>query len=141
MDGITFDEQTISIIRFFERTTGARVRDCVDSEDKLVFIVEPGFVGKAVGKKGEIASKVRKMLKKDVLVVEYSQKPDAFIANIFHQFKVQGVEIEERPKGIHATVKVDPNLKGKAIGRDGRNLRLARQIVRRHHSIDSISVD
>ena len=141
MDGITFDEQTISVIRFFERTTGARVRDCVDSEDKLVFIVEPGFVGKAVGKKGEIASKLRKMLKKDILVAEFSQNLETFVANIFHQFKVQSVEIEERPRGIHATVKVDPSLKGKAIGRDGKNLRLARLIVRRHHTLESISVD
>ncbi len=141
MEGITFDENTISYITFFQRVTGASVKDCIDTDDKIIFIVEPGFLGMAVGKKGEIAQKLRRMLKKDILIVEHSNDPGTFIANVFHQFKVQGVKVEDRPRGTHATVKVDPSLKGKAIGREGSNLRLARRIVRRHHPIDSISVD
>lgn len=141
MEGITFDENTISYIAFFQRITGARVKDCIDTDDKIIFIVELGFLGMAVGKKGEIAQKLRRMMKKDILIVEHSDDPGTFIANVFHQFKVQGVEVEDRPRGTHATVKVDPSLKGKAIGREGSNLRLARRIVRRHHPIDSISVD
>lgn len=140
MEGVTFNEQTISYLRFFQRITGTRVKDCIDTEDRIVFVVETGDAGKAVGKKGETASKLRRMLKKDILIVEYSEDPELFIANVFHQFKVQGVEIEDSPRGILASVKVDPSLKGKAIGRDGKNLRLARQIVRRHHPIDSIRV-
>jgi N utilization substance protein A len=138
---MTFDENTISYIAFFQRATGANLKDCIDAVDRIVFIVEPGFLGMAVGKKGEIAQKLRRMLKKDILVVEYSDNPSTFISNVFHQFGVQGVVLEERPRGTHATVKVDPTLKGKAIGRDGSFLKLARQIVRRHHPIDSISVD
>lgn len=141
MEGVTFNEQTISYIGFFQKVTGATVKDCIDADDRIVFIVDPGFIGKAVGKKGETASKLRRMLRKDVLIIEYSDDPKVFISNVFHQFKVEAVEIVDRPRGTHATVKVDPSLKGKAIGKDGRNLRLARQIVRRHHRIDSISVD
>lgn len=141
MAGVTFNEQTISYIGFFQRITGSRVKDCIDTDDKIVFVVEPGFIGKAVGKKGETVSKLRRMLKKNLLIVEYSDDPKLFIANIFHQFKVEGVKMEDRPGGTHATVKVDPSLKGKAIGREGANLKLARQIVRRHHPIESISVD
>jgi N utilization substance protein A len=141
VEGITFDENTISYIGFFQRATGANLKDCIDADDRIIFIVEPGFLGMAVGKKGEIAQKLRRMLKKDILVVEYSDNPSTFITNVFHQFGVRGVELEDRPRGTHATVKVDPTLKGKAIGRDGSFLRLARRIVRRHHPIDSISVD
>jgi N utilization substance protein A len=36
---------------------------------------------------------------------------------------------------------VDPKLKGRAIGKAGKNLRIARDIVNRHHEIQSISVD
>lgn len=141
MEGITFDENTISYIGFFQRVTGASVKDCIDADDKIIFIVDAGYIGMAVGKKGEIARKLRRMLKKDILIVEYSDDPRTFIANVFHQFGVQKVGMEDRPRGTHATVKVNPSLKGKAIGRDGSNLRLARRIVRRHHPIDSISVD
>lgn len=140
MEGLTFNEHTISYLRFFQRITGTRVKDCIDTDDKIVFIVEAGDIGKAVGKGGETATKLRKMLKKDILIIEYSEDPKLFIANVFHQFKVESVEMQDRPRGVHATVRVDPSLKGKAIGKDGKNLRTARQIVRRHHPIDSISI-
>jgi N utilization substance protein A len=50
------------------------------------------------------------------------------------------VALEERGNIIHATVTVDPKVKGKAIGKNGKNLRIAREIVSRHHNIQSISV-
>jgi len=37
-------------------------------------------------------------------------------------------------------VTVDPKVKGKAIGKNGKNLRIARDVVNRHHNIQSISV-
>ena len=35
---------------------------------------------------------------------------------------------------------VDASLKGKAIGREGKNLRIARDLIARHFPIESVSV-
>jgi N utilization substance protein A len=53
---------------------------------------------------------------------------------------VQSVVIENRGTIVHATVTVDPTVKGRAIGKNGRNLKIARVIVNRHHNVQSINV-
>ena len=73
--------------------------------------------------------------------MEYSEDPEQFVKNVFHIYAPQKVVIEQRGNITHATVTVDPKLKGRAIGKAGKNLRIARDIVNRHHEIQSISVD
>ena len=86
---IVLTEDTLRYISLFEQITKANAIDCMDTEDKLVFVVEKGQGNIAVGKKGE------------------------------HVIK----------------------LKGRAIGKAGKNLRIASDIVIRHHEIQGISVD
>ena len=62
-------------------------------------------------------------------MVEYSSDPQKFVMNVFHIYGPQKVEIEQRGNITHATVTVDPKLKGRAIGKAGKNLRIARDIV------------
>jgi len=53
---------------------------------------------------------------------------------------VKKVDIEDRDGQTHATVTVAATEKGRAIGREGRNLRVARDLIARHHGITSVSV-
>ena len=112
-----------------------------NTEDKLVFVVEKGQGNIAVGKKGEHVIKLKDMTGKNIQVVEYSDDPQQFVMNVFHIYNPQKVVIEQRGNITHATVTVDPKLKGRAIGKAGKNLRIARDIVNRHHDIQSLSVD
>ena len=131
---------TLRYISLFERITNTRVKDCMETEEKLIFVVEHGQGSRAVGKKGEHVIKLKNISGKNIQVIEYSDDPQTFVRNVFHTYQVQGVEIEMRGTIVHATVKVDPKSKGKAIGKNGKNLRIAREIVNRHHNIQSISV-
>ena len=128
---ITFTEDTLRYINLFEQVTKTRVKDCMEAEDKLVFVVEPGQANRAVGKGGENVIRLKNQTGRNIQVVEYSDDPETFIKN---------VEIESRGNVLHATVTVDPKVKGRAIGKNGRNLKLARDIVNRHHNVQSISV-
>jgi len=138
---IVLTEDTLRYISLFESITRTNVRDCMEADDKLVFVVEPGQGNKAVGKKGEHVIKLKDTTGKNIQVVEYSDDPAQFVKNVFHIYGPQKVEIEERGNITHATVTVDPAIKGRAIGKAGKNLRIARDIVSRHHEIQSISVD
>lgn len=140
MPDITFTEETLRYISFFESITKTRVKDCLETEDKLVFVVEPGQANKAVGRGGENVIRLKNTTGKNIQVVEYSDDPEQFIRNVFYSYNVQKVEIENRGSVVHATVTVDPKVKGRAIGKNGRNLRIARDIVNRHHNVQSISV-
>ena len=53
---------------------------------------------------------------------------------------MQSVVLENRGTIVHATVTVDPKVKGRAIGKNGRNLKIARDLVSRHHNVQSIVV-
>lgn len=140
MGDITFTADTLRYISLFEKVTGTQVKDCLETEEKLVFVVEKGQGSRAVGKKGENVIRLKNLTGKNIHVIEYSEDPETFIKNVFHTYSVQSVTIEDRGNIIHATVTVDPKVKGKAIGKNGKNLRIAREVVNRHHNVQSISV-
>ena len=140
MPEIAFDTETIAYIRLFEERTGARVKDCLEAEDKLVFVVEPGEIHKAVGPGGALVDRLKGMLKKEIMVVEYSAEPDELTKNVFFAYQPKGVTLSAKGRGRHATVTVDPAWKARAIGKAGKNLKIARAILMRHTDILSVSV-
>jgi N utilization substance protein A len=140
MQDITFTEDTLRYITLFENMTKTHVKDCMEAEDKLVFVVDPGQANRAVGKGGENVIRLKNTTGKNIQVIEYSDDAEQFIKNVFYNYSVQSVTIEQRGNIIHATVTVDPKVKGRAIGKAGRNLKIARDIVNRHHNVQSISV-
>lgn len=139
---IKLDADTLRLMTLFENVTGAQVKDCLEEEDRLVFVVGEGEVGKAIGKQAANLHKLRDILKKDVEVVGWAADREKFLANVFHKYKVEGIQFEDRRDGtVKARVKVDPREKGRAIGREGRNIKLARTLAKRHYGVDDVSVD
>lgn len=142
MGEIKLDADTLRLMTLFENVTGASVRDCLEEEDRLVFVVGEGEVGKAIGKQASNLHKLRDILKKDVEVIGWAADREKFLANVFHRYKVENITIQERGDGtVKARVKVDPKEKGRAIGREGRNIKLARELAKRHYNVDDVSVD
>ena len=127
-------------ISLFETITNTAVKDCMETDDKLLFVVASGQISKAIGKKGDNIVRLNDMMKKNIHVIEFSTDTVQFLKNIFRSYNVESVEIEERENVKHATVTVDKLLKGKAIGKEGRNLRVARDLIARHTDITSVSV-
>ena len=124
----------------FESVTHCQIKDCLDTPDKLVFVVVQGQAQRAVGSKGANAIRMKQLTGKDIKIIEFSDEPVQFVKNVFHNYGVKDVVLEERGNIMHATVTVDPTVKGRAIGKEGKNLRIARDIVNRHHNIQSVSV-
>jgi N utilization substance protein A len=140
MGPVTFNEDTLGYVTIFQNVTMCTVMDCVDTGDKIIFVVGKGEASRAIGRKGETVARVRLLLKRDIQVIEFSEKPEEFVANVFHAYDVKKVEIEDRDGVTHATVTVETTKKGRAIGKEGKNLRMARDLIARHHAIESVSV-
>ena len=140
MPEFTLDSETIAYIRLFEERTGAAVKDCLEAEDKLVFLVAPGEIHKAVGPGGVLIDRLKGLLHKEIVAVEYSDDPETLVKNIFFFYSPRKVEFAPKGKGRHASVNVDPAWKARAIGKAGKNLKIARAILMRHTDIVSVSV-
>ena len=74
MTEISFDTETLGLIRLFEERTGARVKDCLHAEDKIVFLVYPGEIPKAVGPGGAVVDRLKDQTHREIQVVEYLRR-------------------------------------------------------------------
>jgi N utilization substance protein A len=124
----------------FEQTTGAEVRDCIVDEDRIIYVVEAGNMGAAIGKNGEHINKVKENVDKHVELVEYSEDPSEFIKNAFGPVAVSSVNIVNKDDKQYAYVQVSNNSKGLAIGSNGKNIDKVKMIANRHHNIDSVII-
>ena len=140
MTEVSYDTETLGYLRLFEERTGARVKDCFGAEDKLVFLVQPGDVHRAVGPGGVLVDRLKGMLKKEIQVVEWSDDAETLVKNIFYWYSPKRVDFGPKGRGRHATVTVDPAWKARAIGKAGKNLKIARAILLRHSDVVSVSV-
>ena len=138
---IKLDAETLRIFAMFEGLTRASLKDVLDEEDRIIFVVEEGHIGKAIGKGAQNLKRLRENLGKEVVLIGYAADREAFIKNVFHKFKVESIEWEDRNGDIIAHVKVPQEEKGKAIGKGGRNIQLARTLLKRHHAVADVSVE
>ena len=141
MGNITLTDDTMRFITLFENVTRAQALDCLDKGELLIFVVPKKQVGLAVGKQGENIRKLKDMMKKNIEVVGFSRDLEAFLRSIFHNYRVKNVTIQEKGEVTYAKVAVDPGQKGRAIGRGGTNLRLAREIVNRYFDRTEITIE
>ena len=141
MVDIKLDADTLRVFAMFERMTGAELKDVIDEEDRIIFVVVEGQVGRALGKGAVNLKRLRETLTKEIVLIGHAAEREAFLKNVFHRFKVENIEWEDRNGDIIAHVKIPQEEKGKAIGKGGRNIQLARMLMKRHHQIADVSIE
>ena len=133
----------IKLMSLFQNVTGATARDCIEDEklDRVIFIVNPGKMGLAIGKGGITIRNLQNVVKRNVELVEYSEDPTEFLKNMLNPKLVSEVKINKRLDGsMQAIVMVDPKKKGIVVGREGRNAEKARLLAKRYFQISSVLI-
>ena len=141
MVDIKLDAESLRIFSMFERLTGAELKDYFEEEDRVVFVVVEGQVGRAVGKGAQNLKRLRESLQKEVNLFGFAADREQFLKNLLHRFKVETVEWEDRNGDIIAHVKLPAEDKGKAIGKGGRNIQLVRTLMKRHHQVADVGLE
>lgn len=135
---IKYDAQLIGYINIFENITKTNVKDCfMNNKDQLVFIVNEGQAGKAIGKGGLNAKRLEELLKKKIKVIEFNEDIIKFTANFLSPIKFDDISIDNKEIQIKAK---DSKTKGLLIGRDSKNLLQLEQTIKKFFSIDKIKV-
>jgi N utilization substance protein A len=125
----------------FEDETDAAVRDCVvdETHDRVIFLIERGEMGRAIGSGGEQVRRVEERLGRSVKLVEDADTPEDLVANALAPAAVYNVTISENDDRL-AYAEVDSEDRGVAIGADGRNIDAARTLAARHFDIDGVEL-
>ncbi len=142
MPEIKLTLEEMRYISLLQDLTGAIARDCIIDKDnnRLIFIVQPGDAGKAIGRRGSNINKLRELLNMEIEVVEYAEKLEDLVKNIFAPARVLKVRVARRNGRKVVYVTVDPNDKGRAIGKGGRRVAIARLILKRYFDIDDVRI-
>ena len=132
------------LMSLFQNVTGATARDCVEDEkqDRVIFVVNSGNMGLAIGKGGSHIRTLQNIVKKNIEIVEYSADPAEFLKNILNSKLVSEVKLNKRADGtMQAIVLVDPRKKGIVVGREGRNAEKARLLAKRYFEITNVQIN
>ncbi|MEK0326337.1 MAG: NusA-like transcription termination signal-binding factor [Nitrosopumilus sp.] len=140
---IKLTPEELGLISLFQSISGATARDCIRDEkmDRVIFVVNKGDMGLAIGKGGSSIKSAEKQLGKPVEVVEYAEDPKDFIINALNTRKISEIRMSEKPGGTKAAlIIVDQRNKGEVVGRGGRNAERARLLAKRYFNVESIRI-
>jgi N utilization substance protein A len=128
------ERRYIEELRILTKSTAL---DCVidDRFERVIYVIQQGDMGLAIGKKGENIKRLQNVLGKRIEMVEYDETTDAFIANIFKPAEVVGIERTPDNGPVHVLLKKKNDL-GIAIGKGGCNIEKARILCRRFLGIE-----
>lgn len=137
---VRFDTETIRLITLFENVTNAPVKDCLvnNSTNTVYFIIGEGKVGVAIGKNGNNVKNAEKVIGKNIKIFEFSNDICSFVRNLIPQANDVRV-INEGGKTL-VEVRIDKSDRALVIGRDRKNIKLFKELLKRNHSVDDLIV-
>jgi len=138
---LTSDE--LRLMSLFQSITSATARDCIVDEkmDRVIFVVNKGQMGLAIGKGGVTIKQLQNVIAKKIELVEFSDDPAEFIRNMLNADMVNEVKLSDRSDGSkQAVVVVDQKKKGAVVGREGRNAEKARLLAKRYFQITNVLI-
>lgn len=139
MPNIKLTNETLRYISTFEGMTRVQVKDCVVLEDRVIFVVTD--LRTALGKDNSHVRRLKDIIGMNVDIIGFSSTPEKFVKNIFHNYRVKEVSVEERNGVPTAVVEIEPGDKGRAIGKNRKNLNVAEEILSHHFSVKKIFIN
>ncbi|MFX1515017.1 MAG: NusA-like transcription termination signal-binding factor [Promethearchaeota archaeon] len=142
MSNIRMSQEELRFISILEGLTGALAVDCVwdKTETRVIFVVKRNDTGKVIGRGGTTIRRLRDHFQKQIDIVVYSENVENFVANTLAPAKTKNIEIHEKSGKKTVVVTVIPQERGKAIGKNGRNIQRSRLLLKRHFGINNVII-
>jgi len=134
----TFDTETIRLMAIFENLTGASIKDCIIDENILYLVVDEGKIGIAIGKNGDSVKNAESVLNKTIKLFEFSSDLTKFVKNLIP--KAINVTVNNEDDKIVVEVKVDRSDRPMIIGRDAKNLKIFKELLKRSHNVSDLII-
>jgi N utilization substance protein A len=123
------ERRLIEELRIFTRATAV---DCIIDErfDRVIYIIKPGDMGLAIGRKGESITRLSRQLGRRLEMVEYAETPEALVANTIRPAELAALRPSADGASIDLVIRRGADL-GIVIGRGGGTIEKVRILCRR----------
>ena len=94
---IKLSTDQMRMISLFQNVTGATARDCIEDEkqNRVIFVVNTGKMGLAIGKGGMHIKSLQNIVKRNVELVEYNEDPEKFISSLLNPKLISDIKINK----------------------------------------------
>lgn len=142
MPEIRLTPTELRYISLLQDLTGVTVKDCIIDEesDRIIFVVARGQAGMAIGRRGSNIIKLRKIIGKDIEIIEEGSTLEELATNSVVPARVRDVKVTELAGKKTVYISVYPEDKGIAIGKNGKNAIRAKLILKRYYDIDNVVI-
>ncbi|MEM2956407.1 MAG: NusA-like transcription termination signal-binding factor [Candidatus Pacearchaeota archaeon] len=134
----TLDIKSIQQINLFSKITGVPAKNCFNYSNFILFVVNPKFLSKAMGKQGENIRKLNYLLKKKIKIIK-SPDPnnlEEFVRAVVYPLKFKKLVNENG----NVIISAGQQSKASLIGRNHRRLDELIEIVKQYFNIKSIRI-
>ena len=125
---VVLDSDALQYMKVFQTLTHAEVLDCIDTEDKIIFIV------KHTAGIWPSVKRCEALLKKKIRVIEFSDDIEKFTKRLVPE------ALEIVVEGKEVRIKVRKYDKPRVIGKEKRNLNIIKSILGRLFEIEEVKV-
>lgn len=140
MKEVTIDNKIMGYIALFEKVGRVEVRECLENEDMVLFIVGERRLAELFKRNPNVITTLKDRINKHILVAEFSRDLLSYVRNVFFRFKVREIHLNWREGQTDILVGVEQGEVGKAIGKEGRNIKLFREAISRSFNIKSLNI-
>jgi transcription termination/antitermination protein NusA len=128
------ERRYIEELRIFTRATAV---DCLVDErfDRVIYVIKPGDMGLAIGRKGENINRLSRQLGRRLEMVEYGETPAEFVANIIRPAELAGLAPADEGPALDIVIRRKADL-GIVIGRGGSTIEKVRLLCRRFFDLE-----
>ncbi len=138
--GVTIDNRIMELRALFDRIARVEVKECMENEDMVLFIVPEKKMAEMFKRNQNVVANLKEKINKHILIAEYSRDLISFVRNLYYRFGIKEISVHWDQGQIDIQVGVDPNEVGKAIGKEGRNVKLLKDAISRFTEIRTLSI-
>jgi len=135
---IKLDTATLGYIAALENASRVQVKDCIVTDNEIVYIVPEEKLGQAIGKQGAHSKKIGKALGKNVRIIGFNLDPVKFVRNLIYQAEPRSIILEKEDTEKHIIIEADYKTHCSIRGKKSKNLNILRKLLKRHHNVDEI---
>tara|TARA_B100001245_G_scaffold21014_1_gene13749 strand:- start:270 stop:737 length:468 start_codon:yes stop_codon:yes gene_type:complete len=150
---ITYTTDNLQFLSLFQKITGVSPIDCVIEDDKISFIIKEKdyflIMAKAQslpikGKKGVFLflNKISKITSKKTEIIKYSEDVKIFISNYFFLKGDEEVKVLNKTSGgyVSAIMFIKPHRRGLIIGKQGKRIQDARNLLQKYFGFNKLYI-